>query len=133
MTLLLLLWSQQSSHIVVGDLTAQQLSATRGLDVLENAIKTNHIRLACFAVNVRFDQETGVTLMANNLLLGNHWALVVIDLKLKTLWYEDSLGYPLPLNIDAEMASVLEVLSSGSSKTLSIKTMLTCNNLSLEW
>ena len=154
------LWSQQSSDVVVGDLTAQQLSTlvcnrwisedvihhvfslinqkcpnsdqvycavwsplqkvTGGLQVLENAIKSKHIRLACFAVNVRFDQDTGVTFMANNLLSGNHWALVIIDLQLKALWYGESLGYPLPLNIDAEMESVLELLSRCSGKNMSL-------------
>jgi hypothetical protein len=41
--------------------------ATGGLQDLKNAIRAKHIRLACFAVNVRFDEKTGVTFMANNL------------------------------------------------------------------
>ena len=95
-------------------------NATQGVFLLEDAVRSNHIRLACFAINVRFNQGSGTTFLANNLLSGNHWGLTIIDLHTKIMWYGDSLGYPIPQNIDAEFEPVLKTLSKASGRKMSL-------------
>ena len=56
--------------------------------------------------------------MTNRLLSGNHSALAIIDLQTKILWYGDSLGYPIPSNIDIEFKPVLNTLSNATKSRM---------------
>ena len=65
------------------------------------------IQSCCVILNVSKTESGDETLIANRGESGNHWSCMYMNLESKTLVYADSLGWPLPINIDSSLQGLL--------------------------
>lgn len=74
--------------------------------------KLPQLKYVHFALNVKQQNERSV--LTGN---GNHWTYFVFSTTLDELYYGDSLGWKLPLNLLSIMKPIFEALYSASGKT----------------
>ena len=57
-------------------------------------------------------KEDDITYISEHGHVGNHWALIIIDLSRKVSYYGDSLAWPIPSNLNQALGSSIKLIES---------------------